>query len=100
MEVEHHPDWDILYVRLTDTRRTRTEPFGERRIIDYDDAIVGVEFLDASEGVDLGGLPGQKAILRALEESEVGAPFLRGARRLSEKQRNPSPAVEPAKSGG
>jgi uncharacterized protein YuzE len=50
---------DALYVQLQEADVEKTVPLDDLRIIDYasDGSVVGVEFLDASTGLDLRGLP-------------------------------------------
>ena len=50
---------DALYVQLQEADVTKVAPVDDLRIVDYaaDGSVVGVEFLAASEGLDLRGLP-------------------------------------------
>jgi uncharacterized protein YuzE len=50
---------DALYIQLRDEEVVRVTPIDDLRIIDYaqDGSVVGVEFLAASEGLNLKGLP-------------------------------------------
>jgi len=50
---------DALYVQLKDAEVVRVTPVDDLRIVDYatDGSVVGVEFLAASEGLNLKGLP-------------------------------------------
>ena len=50
---------DALYIQLQEAEVTRTVSVDDFRIVDYaaDGSVVGVEFLDASEGLQLAGLP-------------------------------------------
>jgi uncharacterized protein YuzE len=50
---------DALYVQLSEAEVTRVTPVDDLRIVDYaaDGSVVGVEFLAASEGLNLKGLP-------------------------------------------
>ena len=50
---------DALYVQLSDAKVAKVTPVDGLRIVDYaaDGSVVGVEFLAASEGVNLKGLP-------------------------------------------
>jgi len=52
-------DADVLYVCLTSAKVSETRKLGDLRLIDYsaDGSVVGVEFISASEGVDLSDLP-------------------------------------------
>ena len=61
---------DMLYVTLADGDVHETRAFGDLRMVDYsaEGEVLGVEFVSASHGVDLTGLP-----LRAKVESAIGA---------------------------
>jgi uncharacterized protein YuzE len=58
---------DALYVQLSEADIARTTPVDDVRIVDYarDGSVVGVEFLAASDGLKLAGLP-EKPRLEAL----------------------------------
>jgi uncharacterized protein YuzE len=65
---------DALYVQLQDAKVVRVTPVDDLRIIDFaaDGSVVGVEFLAASEGVNLKGLPEGtrlKELIRGLQFS-------------------------------
>ena len=54
------PDADILYVMLRDGEKIERQTFlDDLRVIDHSatGVVVGVEFMCASEGVDLGDVP-------------------------------------------
>ena len=50
---------DVLYVQFSVAKVARTRPFGDLRLVDYDaqDRAVGIEFIAASEGLDVSDLP-------------------------------------------
>ena len=53
---KYDPEADILYVQLRDSETPATQKFlDDLRILDYsaDGAVVGVEFICASDGIDL-----------------------------------------------
>jgi len=52
-------DADVLYVRLSDGAVSTTQSLDDMRLIDLsaDGAVVGVEFIDASGGIDLRDVP-------------------------------------------
>lgn len=52
-------DADALYVYLSEGSVVRTRVLDDRRIVDLGDGgrVVGIEFIDASAGVDLTDLP-------------------------------------------
>jgi uncharacterized protein YuzE len=56
---------DAAYIRLTDGPVSVTREMGEDRLVDLDalGAVVGVEFLNVSSGVHVGGLPVQGTLL-------------------------------------
>jgi len=59
-QVEYDAEADVLYLRITPGETVaRTVPLDDLRLIDYsaDGAVVGLEFIDASEGIDLRDLP-------------------------------------------
>ncbi len=72
MLLQHDPEVDAIYFKLRSV-----EPGGvkgakqldERRLIhyDHDGQPVGVEILNATEGIDLDGLPEAENIRRALQ---------------------------------
>ncbi len=59
-QVDYDAEADVLYLRFTPGETVaRTVPLDDLRLIDYsaDGAVVGLEFIDASEGIDLRDLP-------------------------------------------
>ncbi len=68
-------DGDTLSVRLTDAPCARQECLDDVRIVDYPEAraVVGVEFIGASGGVDLAGVPLAERVGALTEEG--GHPF-------------------------
>jgi uncharacterized protein YuzE len=71
MKLEYDPRGDIAYIHVgssEDTAVSHTEPVGDgeeyERGIDYDaaGAIVGYEFMNASRGLNLDGLPHREEI--------------------------------------
>lgn len=76
--VEYDEEADVLYVRLQPGAKvSRTRSLGELRLIDLSDdgAVVGVEFIDASGGVDLRDMPFASRIGDALGDSGLGLPI-------------------------
>ena len=73
MRVEYDPSVDTLYVHLSDEPQAYTEDLSAgrqyERGVDYaeDGTAVGVEFLNASRGVDLTGVPRAVEVAAALE---------------------------------
>ena len=59
-DAKYDPEADILYVQLRDSETPATQKFlDDLRILDYsaDGAVVGVEFICASAGIDLSDVP-------------------------------------------
>ena len=69
--VTYDADADVLYVRLKDGRSARQTRLGDLRIIDLDEdgTILGVEFVDASGGVDLRDLPFAQRVEKLINDS-------------------------------
>lgn len=67
--VEYDEDEDALYVYLSDAEVTSTQELDDLRIIDRDanDQVVGIEFLDPSDGVDLRDIPHRTQVEKLLE---------------------------------
>lgn len=80
MIATYDPDGDILYVSLSDAPVDHTENVSGRpqyeRGIDYsaDGAVVGYEFMNASQGISLDDLPHQvelRALLLRTQQLQV-----------------------------
>jgi len=69
--VTYDPEADAVYVRLIDSPVDQTRPLDDLRLIDYsaDGAVVGVEFLEASEGIDLSDVPHSHKIDELIKDS-------------------------------
>ena len=69
--VSFDADADVLYVELQRGSATRTVSVDDLRLIDYsaDGAVIGVEFIGASGGVDLRDLPFRQTIEKAIGDS-------------------------------
>jgi uncharacterized protein YuzE len=72
MKIEYDRRVDAAYVTFSAAASARQEKLDEARILDYgaDGAVVGVEFLSPSLGIDLTGVPGASEI--ALEARKLG----------------------------
>ena len=59
---------DILYVRLAEGKVFRTVALDDRRNLDLagDGSLLGVEFIDASTGIELGDVPHHESIEAAI----------------------------------
>lgn len=58
--VDYDREADVLYIQFVrDGKVARTVPVDDLRLIDYsaDGAVVGLEFIDVSDGVDLHDMP-------------------------------------------
>ena len=75
MRATYDPEVDILYVTLRDDLVDHTEDVSRQRQyergIDYaaDGSLVGYEFMNASRGVDVDGLPHEVELARLLERT-------------------------------
>ena len=71
MLIQYDPEVDVLYLVLREAgpgAAKRTRQLDERRLIDYDEheQAIGVEFQQASEGIEFDGLPSLDEIRAAL----------------------------------
>ena len=61
---------DALYVYLMsqETQIDHTDELGDHRIVDFDSQgrVIGVEFLNASHGIDLSGIPEAERVAAAI----------------------------------
>lgn len=64
-------DADALYVYLTAADVAETRNLSDLRLIDYsaDGAVVGIEFISASQGVDLDSVPFRPTVAAAIGDS-------------------------------
>lgn len=71
MQLRLDPDAHILYVVVghSGNMALETRDLDDRRAVDYDLAgdIVGIEFRDIDEGIDLDGVPHASRLARALQ---------------------------------
>lgn len=71
-DATYDPEADALYVRLRDDEQPETQEFlDDLRILDYSagGAVVGVEFIAASAGIDLSGVPFVPRVEELIAES-------------------------------
>ena len=68
---EYHRDIDILHVQLSDAEIVRTRELDIWRNVDFaeDGQVVAVEFVNASRGVDLQGVPRQAEVEQLVRQS-------------------------------
>jgi uncharacterized protein YuzE len=68
--VTYDPAADAVYVYLMpqETSVDHTEEFGDHRIVDFDEQgrVVGIEFLEASRGLDFDGIPDAERVAEAI----------------------------------
>ena len=71
--VEHDPEANALYIRLSDKPYAFGEDIDHARRIDYaeDRTPIGVELLYVSHGVDLTDLPEAETLARVLREHNI-----------------------------
>lgn len=69
--VTYDVDADVLYVRLKTGKSHSQTRLGDLRIIDWDEdrTMLGVEFIDASGGVDLRDLPFAPTVANLINDS-------------------------------
>lgn len=68
--VVYDPEADTLYVHLANGAVDRTRFVDDFRAIDYhEDVVIGIEFINASDGVDLRDLPFADTVERLIGES-------------------------------
>jgi len=75
LQVEYDADADVLYVRLVpDATVARSHSLDDTRLIDYseDGAVVGVEFIDASGGVELQDVPFARKVEQLIGDAGLG----------------------------
>ena len=72
-EVTYSKDVDIAYVYLTDIEEfsARTVFLDDLRLVDYadDGRVIGVEFINASGGIDLTDVPAADVVEKLIVES-------------------------------
>jgi len=69
--VTYDQDADILYVRLSDGQVASTRTLDDLRLIDVsaDGEVIGIEFIDASGGIDLRDLPFRQRVEQLIGDS-------------------------------
>ncbi|MBI5283723.1 MAG: DUF2283 domain-containing protein [Chloroflexi bacterium] len=69
--VTYDPDADVLYVQLRAGKVARTKSLDDFRLIDYSDdgAVVGIEFIDATAGIDLKDVPFAQTVGQLIGQS-------------------------------
>jgi uncharacterized protein YuzE len=75
--VTYDEDADVLYVGLADGEVAETRNLGDLRLVDLaqDGTVLGIEFISASQGVDLDSVPFGPTVAAAIGSMEF--PFRR-----------------------
>jgi uncharacterized protein YuzE len=75
--VQYDEENDVLYVLLSDREVSKTRTLDDLRLVDYDDQEqpVGVEFISASDGIDLSNAPSPARIRRLLDDAGITFPI-------------------------
>ena len=78
MRINHDIQADALYIQLTSEPYAYGRDLDEWRRIDYsaDGFPVGIEILNVSEGVNVGGLPNSREVAKAIESKGLTAYFM------------------------
>ena len=68
MHVTYDADADAAYISFSTAASARQVPLDDERVLDYgaDGALVGVELLSPSHGVDLAGIPRRSEVASAV----------------------------------
>ncbi len=69
--VTYDDDADVLYVGLAEGEVAETRSLGDLRLVDLaeDGAVLGIEFISASQGVDLDSVPFGPTVAAAIGDS-------------------------------
>lgn len=69
--VTYDDDADVLYVGLADGDVAETRNLGDLRLVDLanDGTVLGIEFISASQGVDLDSVPFAPTVAAAIGDS-------------------------------
>lgn len=75
-QVTYDAEADVLYVRLREGDVARQTFLDDLRIIDKseDGAVIGIEFVGASDGVDLHDVPFARTVERLIDEGGLTLP--------------------------
>ncbi len=76
-EVTYDADADVVYVLLNDIDVEKTKALDDVRLIDYsaDGAVVGIEFINASAGIDVRDIPFAQTVERLIKDSGHAFPI-------------------------
>ena len=69
--VSYDTDADVLYVRLSPAKVASTQTLDDLRLIDVssEGVVVGIEFIDASGGIDLRDVPFRQRVEQMIGDS-------------------------------
>ncbi|MDZ7729642.1 MAG: DUF2283 domain-containing protein [Dehalococcoidia bacterium] len=69
---------DVLYVVFQEDTVARTTHLDDLRLVDYsaDGGVLGIEFIDASSGIDLRDIPFAKTTERLIGDTGLNIPIL------------------------
>jgi len=75
--VTYDEENDVLYVVLSDRDVSKTRALDDLRLVDYDDKNepAGIEFISASDGLDLTGAPSLLLIRQMLDDAGITFPI-------------------------
>ena len=75
--VTYDDEADVLYVELNSAAVDRSHSLDDIRIIDYSKAgaVVGIEFINASSGVDLSDVPFAEKVEKLIGETGLTIPL-------------------------
>ncbi|MFN0148065.1 MAG: DUF2283 domain-containing protein [Dehalococcoidia bacterium] len=74
-QVDYDKEADVLHVQLVPREQVaRTHALDDMRLIDYsaDGAVLGVEFIDASAGIDLRDVPFARKVEKLIGDAGLG----------------------------
>lgn len=76
--VSYDEEADVLYVEFAPGDIARTVALGDLRLVDEgrDGTVLGVEFISASQGIDLSGMPRRLEIEQAIGNSDLPIPLV------------------------
>ena len=78
MFVDYDQEADAIYIRIVEGDVARSVPLDDLRMIDYaaDGAVLGIEFVDVSGGVDLHDVPFAEQVEQAIRDKALGVSLL------------------------
>jgi uncharacterized protein YuzE len=75
--VRYDEENDVLYLLVNQTKVAKTISLDDLRLVDYDNnnEPVGIEFISASDGLDLSDAPAPTRIRELLDEAGIDFPI-------------------------